>query len=196
MSRDGQQGASRCPPCRAQRPRRSVIPSPSTSLTVARHLPSSPPSRQQRTKKAGITGKYGVRYGASLRKQVKKMEISQHSKYTCVFCGKDTVKRACVAGRADRAEDGCGRRLHAHTRRLRGTMLPTRRPPRRRPLPAAVAAPARLRLLATEAFARRTTACLDASVPARAHSRSCPRRCLLRSQVRSTIRRLREGTDL
>ena len=50
----------------------------------------------QRTKKAGITGKYGVRYGASLRKQVKKMEVSQHSKYTCVFCGKDTVKRSVV----------------------------------------------------------------------------------------------------
>ena len=54
------------------------------------------PSETQRTKKAGITGKYGVRYGASLRKQVKKMEISQHSKYTCVFCGKDTVKRVSV----------------------------------------------------------------------------------------------------
>lgn len=56
--------------------------------------PRSPVS--QRTKKAGITGKYGVRYGASLRKQVKKMEVSQHSKYTCVFCGKDTVKRSVV----------------------------------------------------------------------------------------------------
>lgn len=50
----------------------------------------------KRTKKAGITGKYGVRYGSSLRKQVKKMEISQHSKYTCMFCGKDTVKRVNV----------------------------------------------------------------------------------------------------
>ena len=50
----------------------------------------------KRTKKAGITGKYGVRYGASLRKQVKKMEVSQHSKYTCVFCGKDSVKRSVV----------------------------------------------------------------------------------------------------
>lgn len=30
-----------------------------------------------------ITGKYGVRYGASLRKQIKKIEISQHAKYTC-----------------------------------------------------------------------------------------------------------------
>ena len=50
----------------------------------------------KRTKKAGITGKYGVRYGSSLRKQVKKMEISQHSKFTCMFCGKDTVKRTNV----------------------------------------------------------------------------------------------------
>jgi large subunit ribosomal protein L37Ae len=32
-------------------------------------------------------------YGASLRKQVKKMEITQHAKYTCTFCGKTTVKR-------------------------------------------------------------------------------------------------------
>ena len=42
----------------------------------------------KRTKKVGITGKYGTRYGASLRKDIKKMEVSQHSKYTCSFCGK------------------------------------------------------------------------------------------------------------
>merc|ERR1712072_677590 len=35
----------------------------------------------------------GTRYGASLRKTVKKMEISQHSKYTCTFCGKDKMRR-------------------------------------------------------------------------------------------------------
>ena len=29
----------------------------------------------KRTKKVGVTGKYGTRYGASLRKQVKKMEV-------------------------------------------------------------------------------------------------------------------------
>ena len=48
-----------------------------------------------------ITGKYGVRYGASLRKQIKKIEISQHAKYTCgceslpfpLVCSRD--KAAC-----------------------------------------------------------------------------------------------------
>ncbi|KZP01451.1 ribosomal protein L37ae [Calocera viscosa TUFC12733] len=50
----------------------------------------------KRTKKVGVTGKYGTRYGASLRKQVKKMEIQQHARYTCTFCGKDSVKRTNV----------------------------------------------------------------------------------------------------
>ncbi|KAG6400510.1 hypothetical protein SASPL_137347 [Salvia splendens] len=38
----------------------------------------------------------GTRYGASLRKQIKKMEVSQHSKYFCEFCGKYAVKRQAV----------------------------------------------------------------------------------------------------
>merc|ERR1712054_47835 len=50
----------------------------------------------KRTKKAGIVGKYGTRYGASLRKVVKKMEVSQHSKYFCEFCGKNSMKRQAV----------------------------------------------------------------------------------------------------
>merc|ERR1712077_157387 len=50
----------------------------------------------KRTKKVGITGKYGTRYGASLRKTVKKMEVSQHAKYTCTFCGKENMKRKVV----------------------------------------------------------------------------------------------------
>ncbi|POW12045.1 hypothetical protein PSTT_04797 [Puccinia striiformis] len=37
-----------------------------------------------------------LRYGASLRKQIKKMEVTQHARYTCTFCGKDTVKRSAV----------------------------------------------------------------------------------------------------
>ena len=47
----------------------------------------------KRTQKVGITGKYATRYGASLRKTVKKMEVSQHATYTCPFCGKDALKR-------------------------------------------------------------------------------------------------------
>uniref|UniRef100_A0A8W8MAL1 60S ribosomal protein L37a n=1 Tax=Magallana gigas TaxID=29159 RepID=A0A8W8MAL1_MAGGI len=50
----------------------------------------------KRTKKVGICGKYGTRYGASLRKTIKRMEVSQHSKYTCQFCGKDAMKRKAV----------------------------------------------------------------------------------------------------
>ncbi|XP_004406537.1 PREDICTED: putative 60S ribosomal protein L37a [Odobenus rosmarus divergens] len=48
------------------------------------------------TKKVGIVGKYGTHYGASLRKMVKKIEISQHAKYTCSFCGKTKMKRRAV----------------------------------------------------------------------------------------------------
>jgi large subunit ribosomal protein L37Ae len=50
----------------------------------------------KRTRKVGITGKYGTRYGSTLRKLVRKIEVSQHSTYRCVFCGKDSVKRTCV----------------------------------------------------------------------------------------------------
>ncbi|KAL2137177.1 hypothetical protein VTI74DRAFT_7724 [Chaetomium olivicolor] len=50
----------------------------------------------KRTKKVGISGKYGTRYGASLRKLVKKQEVSQHARYTCTFCGKNTVRRQAV----------------------------------------------------------------------------------------------------
>lgn len=50
----------------------------------------------KRTKKLGIVGKYGTRYGSSLRKQIKKIEISQRTNYTCAFCGKDKVKRIAV----------------------------------------------------------------------------------------------------
>ena len=50
----------------------------------------------KRTKKAGITGKYGARYGGALRKISKKYEITQHMTYTCGFCGKNAVKRLSV----------------------------------------------------------------------------------------------------
>merc|ERR1712098_516959 len=47
----------------------------------------------KRTKKVGIVGKYGTRYGASIRKSVKKLEESSKMKYFCTFCGKDSVRR-------------------------------------------------------------------------------------------------------
>ena len=47
----------------------------------------------KRTKKVGICGKYGCRYGASLRKVVKKFEITQRAKYVSPFSGKECVKR-------------------------------------------------------------------------------------------------------
>lgn len=50
-------------------------------------------SMGKRTRKVGIVGKYGTRYGASIRKSIKKIEIAQHAKYTCAFCGKDSIKR-------------------------------------------------------------------------------------------------------
>uniref|UniRef100_UPI00398F8AB0 large ribosomal subunit protein eL43-like n=1 Tax=Pristiophorus japonicus TaxID=55135 RepID=UPI00398F8AB0 len=50
----------------------------------------------KRPKKVGIVDKFGTRYGASIRKMVKKIEISQHAKYTCSFCGKTKMKRRAV----------------------------------------------------------------------------------------------------
>lgn len=48
------------------------------------------------TKKVGPVGKYGPRYGSSIRKHLKKIEISQHSTFECNFCGKKKVKRISV----------------------------------------------------------------------------------------------------
>ena len=42
----------------------------------------------KRTKKVGVTGRYGTRYGSSIRKIVKKFELQQHAKYVCPACGK------------------------------------------------------------------------------------------------------------
>ncbi|KAI6195416.1 60S ribosomal protein L37a [Aphelenchoides besseyi] len=67
-----------------------------TIIEVLTKLKLDVPQFAKRTKKVGIVGKYGTRYGASLRKTVKKMEVSQHSKYTCSFCGKEAMKRSCV----------------------------------------------------------------------------------------------------
>ncbi|XP_008144825.2 60S ribosomal protein L37a-like [Eptesicus fuscus] len=50
----------------------------------------------KRTKKVRIVSKYGTQYGASLRKMVTKIEVRQHAKYTCSFCGKIKMKRRAV----------------------------------------------------------------------------------------------------
>ena len=46
---------------------------------------------ENRTRKVGITGKYGTRYGQKLRKQVKAIEILQRTKSICPFCGKKVI---------------------------------------------------------------------------------------------------------
>ncbi|KAF2497745.1 hypothetical protein BU16DRAFT_559481 [Lophium mytilinum] len=73
--------------------------------------------------RVGVTGKYGTRYGASLRKQVKKMEITQHARYTCTFCGKVAVKRhSCkktVAGGAWTVSTPAAAATRSTIRRLR-----------------------------------------------------------------------------
>ena len=48
---------------------------------------------ENRTRKVGITGKYGTRYGQKLRKQVKAIEILQRTRSICPFCGKKSIKR-------------------------------------------------------------------------------------------------------
>ena len=50
----------------------------------------------KRTKKVGLVGKYGTRYGATLRKIVKKFEITQKAKYVSPFSGKECVRREAV----------------------------------------------------------------------------------------------------
>ncbi len=45
----------------------------------------------KRTKKVGIVGKYGTRYGGAIRKIVKKFELQQHAKYVCPACGKVAI---------------------------------------------------------------------------------------------------------
>ena len=55
----------------------------------------------KRTKKVGICGKYGTRYGASLRKVVKKFEITQRAKYVSPFSGKVSGKTFSIAEHAN-----------------------------------------------------------------------------------------------
>ncbi len=42
----------------------------------------------KRTRKVGVTGKFGTRYGGAIRRIVKKFELQQRARYICPVCGK------------------------------------------------------------------------------------------------------------
>ena len=50
----------------------------------------------KRTKKVGIVGKWGTKFGATLRKIVKKFEVTKKAKYLSPFSGKECVRRQAV----------------------------------------------------------------------------------------------------
>ncbi|UCH88443.1 MAG: 50S ribosomal protein L37ae [Thermoplasmata archaeon] len=47
----------------------------------------------KRTKKIGISGKYGARYGVKIRKQVSNIEKQQRASHQCPRCKYKQVKR-------------------------------------------------------------------------------------------------------
>ncbi|MGA1793542.1 MAG: 50S ribosomal protein L37Ae [Thermoplasmatota archaeon] len=47
----------------------------------------------RRTKKVKSSGKFGPRYGLSVKKQIRALEINKKSKYVCPKCSKVNVKR-------------------------------------------------------------------------------------------------------
>lgn len=46
-----------------------------------------------KTKKVGSTGRFGSRYGMSIRRRVLKVEREQRAKHKCPDCSKNTLKR-------------------------------------------------------------------------------------------------------
>jgi len=51
----------------------------------------------QRTKKVGPVGRYGPRYGATIRRRVLEVEQRQRRKHTCPSCGRVSVRRISTA---------------------------------------------------------------------------------------------------
>lgn len=95
---------------RRARARPARLLCPTTALPHIPRLtapfPCPPPIRPRphrrmtrRTKKVGITGKYGTRYGASLRKLVKKIEMTQRAKVSSPPCGARVLAPAVGSGR-------------------------------------------------------------------------------------------------
>ena len=48
------------------------------------------------TKKVGTSGRYGVRYGKTLKVKVATIERQQKKKHKCPECGKNQVKRVSL----------------------------------------------------------------------------------------------------
>lgn len=49
-----------------------------------------------RTKKTGAAGKYGARYGVTIKKEVNKVLQASKQKHTCPNCMKKTLKRVAA----------------------------------------------------------------------------------------------------
>ncbi|NHJ00652.1 MAG: 50S ribosomal protein L37ae [Candidatus Heimdallarchaeota archaeon] len=49
-----------------------------------------------RTKKVGTTGRFGTRYGATIRKRVRKIEATLKMKHTCPSCNSIKVNRVSI----------------------------------------------------------------------------------------------------
>ena len=46
-----------------------------------------------KTKKVGIVGRYGTRYGVSVRRRIKEVEDSLHKAHTCPACNAARIRR-------------------------------------------------------------------------------------------------------
>ena len=46
-----------------------------------------------KTKKAKASGRFGARYGKKVRSRLNEVEVKQHKKQKCPFCGKLGVKK-------------------------------------------------------------------------------------------------------
>ncbi len=51
-----------------------------------------------KTKKVGITGKFGARYGLKIRRRIKKIEEKQKAKNECPYCHKNNALIRTSAG--------------------------------------------------------------------------------------------------
>jgi large subunit ribosomal protein L37Ae len=47
----------------------------------------------RRTKKVGVAGRYGARYGVRIRKQITAVEVAKNQSYECPRCRHEAVKR-------------------------------------------------------------------------------------------------------